>query len=81
MSTHNIHVCLYGELMKTFLQLSSNTHLICSTTCNKCMGFKGEIPDYQKIETCTKFYRVQHAQNSFNRLSTHLNTILLGFGT
>ena len=28
MSTHNI--CIYGELMKIILQLSSNTHLICS---------------------------------------------------
>ena len=29
MSTHNI--CFYGELTKIILQLSSNTHLICST--------------------------------------------------
>ena len=29
MSTHNI--CFYGEMTKIILQLSSNTHLICST--------------------------------------------------
>ena len=29
MSTHNI--CFYGEQMKIVLELSSNTHLICST--------------------------------------------------
>ena len=29
MSTHNM--CFYGELTKIILQLSSNTHLICST--------------------------------------------------
>ena len=29
MSTHNI--CFYGELTKIILQLSSNTHLICSS--------------------------------------------------
>ena len=28
-SSHN--VCFYGELTKNVLQLSSNTHLICST--------------------------------------------------
>ena len=28
-STHNI--CFYGELTKIIFQLSSNTHLICST--------------------------------------------------
>ena len=28
MRTHNI--CFYGELIKIILQLSSNTHLICS---------------------------------------------------
>ena len=29
MSIHNI--CFYGELTKIILELSSNTHLICST--------------------------------------------------
>ena len=29
MSTHNIY--FYGKLMKIILQLSSNTHFICST--------------------------------------------------
>ena len=29
MSTHNI--CFYGELTEIILQLSSNTHLICSS--------------------------------------------------
>ena len=38
MSTHNI--CFYGEMTKIILQLSSNTHLICSTERVK------ELTDY-----------------------------------
>ena len=40
MSTHNIY--FYGELMKIVLQLSSNTHLICSS-------------DYESPKACVKY--------------------------
>ena len=49
MGTHNI--CFYGELTKIILQLSSNTHFICSTEIYNIISFvfqyAKEVEEYE----------------------------------
>ena len=60
MSTHNI--CFYGELTKIILELSPNTHLICSTEYGEVhMGLRGKTDrktDTTDTETETERHRL-----------------------
>ena len=54
MSTHNIS--FYGELVKIILQLSPNTHLICSTVNS---GFsEGNLERMRKVREFQNFPKI-----------------------
>ena len=65
MSTHN--VCFYGELTKIILQLSSNTHFICSAgSGNKkfTISTHHSVEIYPIIINLGMIYEPQHDKTS-----------------
>ena len=75
MSTHNIH--FYGELTKIILQLSSNTHLICSSANLSILWYKEQrllIPISSGMNTGQK--KKEHF-SSLNLLAIYLSVLAL----
>ena len=78
MNTHN--VCFYEELVKIILQLSPNTHLICSTeTCFSLHISEGSYshkqPDTQLSSSASSigFYSNQSEHSDPSPPSSHLS--------
>ena len=80
MSNHNL--CFHGELTKIIHQLSSNTHLICSTDIKETSEKTRQIPSLSGLlcmGTCTLWLSKQNLEGSMMHLESQSLRFLLLF--